>query len=197
MNREIELKFRLKGPDRLRRRLRELSARCVGQRFEVNRLFDTPQRGLARRGCALRVRVIRSASSDQPTGVLTYKGPREAGPVKVRTELETAVAEPETMAAILSSLGLREMIRYDKTRETWQMDALEVVIDQLPRLGFFGEIEGPSVQQVQLARTALEIGDADLVSESYVALTAKHGQPGPEGMRVLAFAASELDRVAD
>lgn len=187
MSREIELKFRLSEPAVLRDRLRALGARPVRHDREVNHIFDTHDRSLADRGGVLRVREITTDGVDAATTQLTYKGPRENHAVKVREEIETTAGDAGKLGLILARVGFRETIRYEKRRETWLAGDCEVTVDELPILGFFGEIEGPSIELVRQAQRALAISGGDLVNESYIALAAQHGWTDSDGVCVLSF----------
>ena len=188
MSREIEIKIRLDDPGPLRTGLRELSVARHTHVLETNRIFDTPDRRLLASDCGLRIRESRpldGGSPLQPT--LTFKGPREPGPVKSRAELETPVADAQTLADILQRLGFREVIRYEKRRETWRLGDCEVCLDELPRLGWYVEIEGPRTEAVETARRQLNLTDRPPLRETYVELAADHGDADPAGRHLLLF----------
>jgi adenylate cyclase class 2 len=191
VTREIEAKFRLNDPARLRARLGAHGARRVGCVHETNRIFDTAGRKLLAADCGLRLRACRPLDNGGPpaTHTLTYKGPRAPGSTKMREEIETVVADADATATILQRLGFNEVIVYEKRRETWRLDDCEVCLDELPKLGWFVEIEGPSREAVEAARTRLELSAATPLYETYVELAATHGDPGPTGMRCLRFEA--------
>ncbi len=187
MPRELEAKFRLDDPGELRRRLRRLGATNHGRVFEDNQIFDTPGGRLRRAGCGLRVRQWRRSGRDAATGAtLTFKGPR-SGPFKARQELETTVGEARALLDILARLGFVMRLAYEKRRETWHCGRCEVVLDELPRLGWFVEIEGPSGRAIEDVRARLGLAEFPLVSETYPQLTARHGIRVRRGVRRLAF----------
>jgi len=194
MAKEIEAKFRLADPGGLRARLAALGAVRSGRVLETNRIFDTPEGRLRQAGCGLRVRTCRpwpeggaAVPTETTGGMLTFKGPRAAGALKSREELETELCDPAAAVSILQRLNLREVIVYEKRRETWRLGELEVALDELPRLGSFVEIEGPTEDAVQGARRELGLADEPLVSETYVHLVAAHGQLTEDGRRQLLF----------
>ena len=191
MTKEIEAKFRLSDPVLLRERLRTLDAVWSGRVFETNRIFDTPDRRLRNADCGLRVRQWRSLDTDGRAGsTLTFKGPREAGDLKSREEIETPVTDGAATVTILQRVGFEVVVIYEKRRETWRLGECEVTIDELPRLGWYAEIEGPDPAGVQSARTELGLADTPLVHESYVHLTATHGARDEHGRRNLLFTAA-------
>jgi adenylate cyclase class 2 len=170
--RENEVKLRIARADDARAELLRRGARLVRARhFEDNVLFDDASRALGRRGCALRVRI-----TDQG-GVLTYKGPRtDREGVKTRDEWETAVADAAAARAIVEALGFQPVFRYQKYREVYRWDAVEVVVDETP-IGSFLEIEG-ELPGIHAAAAALGYGPSDYLRESYAALFLAGGGTG-------------------
>ena len=79
---EVEQKFRVPDHAAVRAALARLKAIDAGRERQVDFYFNPPDRDFRATGEALRVRSGHSAN------VLTYKGPKEAGPVKTRTEIE-------------------------------------------------------------------------------------------------------------
>lgn len=189
---EIEAKFRLSEPEAVRGRLRGLGAGRVAWRHESNHLYDTPDGRLRRSGCGLRVRVAWSLETEAaaPAAWLTFKGPRHPGELKVREELESSVDDATAVIGILERLGWREVVVYEKRRELWHLGSCEVAVDELPRLGWWLEIEGPDPDTVQEARRALDLATTTPVKETYVELAAAHGDVDTNGCRRLLFAAA-------
>jgi adenylate cyclase class 2 len=164
--REIETKFRVADRPALESRLRALGGAGAPPEAETNVLFDDPAQSLRATGCALRVRTVSGR------GLLTFKGPAEvAAGVKSRVELESAVDDPGSVAAILGALGYRAWFRYEKRRATWIFPDPSrplVVVDETP-LGTFAEIEGPDAAVRSLAKE-LGVAEADFIAESYIGL---------------------------
>ncbi|MGD8452976.1 MAG: class IV adenylate cyclase [Phycisphaerae bacterium] len=183
---EIEVKFRLSTPQGLRRRLQERAAAPAGQVTEVNRMFDTADRRLLAADSGLRVRTCR-AEGGATSHTLTYKGPRRGGPLKVREEIEVTVGDPAALGGVLARLGLREVVTFEKHRETWRVADCTVTLDELPVLGWYAEIEGPSAECVQGVRADLDLADTPAVEETYVHLAAAHGVTDADGCVRLLF----------
>jgi adenylate cyclase class 2 len=177
---EIEAKMRLDDPAALRRRLAEGGAVCAGTRTLRDHYFDTPDHRLRDGDRGLRVRLADGA-------VLTYKGPRLEGPFKSRQELETRVADGEVLMQLLQQLGLVQVFLYEKRREQWRLDACAVSLDELPQLGCFVEIEGPSEQAIAQALRRLGLEGVSLVHESYLHLVAEHLEKHAPGSTSLLF----------
>ena len=194
---EIEIKLRIDDPDALRRRLRGLHADLYDPLREINRIFDFPDHRLRDADSALRVRVVYGEYGDEPLETtLTYKGPRQPGEPPRREQIEIEVGDPEVIVALLERLGLREQIRYEKRREPCLLTIrpldggnlpVEVLLDELPRVGWFAEIEAPTPEAVLEAARRLGLDPAQRVRETYVELAAEHGEPDTKGVRVLAF----------
>jgi adenylate cyclase class 2 len=166
---EIEKKYRVTAgaAGALRARLAAVGAEACGAEFEVNTLYAGP--GLEDvRTTALRLRRAGARAW------LTYKQrfTRQAA-VKRQREDETEVGDADALAAILDALGYRPALVYEKRRETWQLGAAEVVLDELP-FGWFVEIEGPE-ESIDEAEQQLDLAAAEVVHETYPDLTRRFG----------------------
>ena len=161
---EIEIKLRVDDPAALEPRLKTFGARLVHERqFEDNQLYDFPDFALKTRGAILRLRLQDRGS------LLTYKeAPRVEGGAKVRDELEVSIDEGETMAAIVSKIGLRALFRYQKYRTLYSYSDLLITIDETP-IGFFMELEGPKPLIDEVA-ARLGYKASDYIVKSYLAL---------------------------
>lgn len=187
MSVELEIKLRLADPAGLRATLAVLGAVARGATLETNHVLDTSQGSVRAAGGVLRVRTL---AADPPAALFTYKGPRGPDPSQPREELETAAADGPTLLKILARLGFHETIRYEKRRESWSLAGCEIVIDELPRLGWFVEIEGPDLPHIQAARKQIGLDHEPEIAESYVGMTARLGTES--GLRrELTFGTSE------
>ncbi|MBW7906365.1 MAG: class IV adenylate cyclase [Phycisphaerae bacterium] len=194
MRHEVEIKVALDGPATLRARLAEQGAALDGRMFETNRLFDTPAGALRNAGCALRVRTARPCGADgvaRPDGLaratLTFKGAATPGALRQRVEIETGLDDAEAAAEILAGLGFRETVLYEKRRETWRLAGCEIAIDELPRLGWFAEIEAGEAAAVETMRRRLQLERQRAVETTYVHMTVTHGTPTAAGGHELRF----------
>jgi adenylate cyclase class 2 len=139
--------------------------------FEDNVLFDDAAGRMAADGCLLRLRVTPWANT------VTYKGPREVvDGIKRRDELETRVEDPEALRAILARMGLAPVFRYQKYREVFEWEEVEIVVDETP-IGFFMEVEGP-VDGIHRAAEAMGFGPESYVAETYADLFFAAGGQG-------------------
>src|SRR3979409_1695749 len=127
MAQEIEVKFALKDRGDLIRKLHEIGGqRLYPETFEDNIVLD--RRGdLKTRGSLLRVRKFGKYS------IATYKGPMSIeGGVKSREEVQTGVESFDLAIQLFDALGYKPVFRYQKFREVWRIQDVEVVPDPHP-----------------------------------------------------------------
>jgi adenylate cyclase class 2 len=166
---EIEKKYRVsrEQTEAVRARLAEVGAAARGgEEFEENVIYTGP--GLDPRRRVLRLRRVGGR------GLFTYKerGTSESA-VKRHREEETAVDDPDSLAAILEALGYRPALVYEKRRSTWLVADAEVVLDELP-FGLFVEIEGEE-ESIGEAEALLGLGGAEAEHSPYPELTMREG----------------------
>ncbi len=168
---EREAKMQVADHEPVRARLLELGAQRQSHVLEVNSFFDTEDRRLLAAGEGLRIR--RQASLDNGDGKadrVTFKGPRQPGVLKTREGLEIGVSDATAMEKVFGRIGFARVLRFEKRRETFMLDGCEVALDELPRLGRFVEIEGPSEDAVMAVREKLGLSQAPLLTSSYVGM---------------------------
>ena len=145
---EVEQKFRLKHPEKLRALLRRFKARKLSGGLELNEFYDYRSE-LRRRRSILRLR-------RKPGGkaYLTFKGPRLESRFSKRVELETSV-DFDRMKSILDTVGFKKVFAYRKFRDEYRLGRCLVAVDRVPRLGNFFEIEG---RARDIARLSTKLG---------------------------------------
>ncbi len=167
---EVEKKFRVTKRQRaaVLKRLPEIGATLQGEEFEENTLYNGD--ALKDGTCVLRLRRAGAKAT------LTYKKrlPGKSD-IKQQREEETAVANPNAMAAILEALGFTPSLVYEKRRQTWRLGKAEIVIDSLP-FGEFMEIEG-SVNAIRAVERKLDLRGLRAEHATYPQLAHKHGKP--------------------
>jgi len=164
---EREVKLRCASVSEARDAVLALGATPVrGRRLQEDSLLDTADEQLRRRRCVLRVRVEPGRS------ILTFKGPVQPSPMKLREERETVIGDGEALLRLLEELGYRVWFRYQKYREEFGCEDVMIALDETP-MGTFIEIEGPEKGiadfVVRLGRTP-----ADYLLDSYRGLYLKH-----------------------
>ncbi|GFM34133.1 class IV adenylate cyclase [Desulfovibrio subterraneus] len=139
---ETELKFVDADFAALRKKLAELGAECRGSHVERNLVFDTPERSFKNSDMLLRLRT--KIRKNGETAVLTLKRPPQVpvpADVKVYDERETTVENFDGMRGILEGMGYDAAFRYEKMREEWKLDGVEICLDSMP-FGDVAELEG-------------------------------------------------------
>jgi adenylate cyclase class 2 len=169
---ESEIKLRAASPEAARAAVGCLGAVLVERRhFEDNLVMDDGASSIVASGRLLRLRRTPSRS------VLTLKGAvRIDEGIRSRPELEVDVSDGAAIRHILEALGLRVRFRYQKYREAYAWQGLEIVVDETP-VGTFLEIEG-ELSAIHSAAEALGYGPADYVTDSYAALFFAAGGTG-------------------
>lgn len=169
MSTEIEKKYRLPAErrDAVVKTLKEIGAVFERVDKEENTVFGGGV--LQASGGIIRIRRTQSRA------LLTFKR-RIEGPsdVKLQTEHETEISDPEAAQQIVRELGLEPRLVYEKLREIWRRSNVEVVIDDLP-FGLFMEIEG-SMTGIRELEMLLGIDDLEIEHETYPSLTARLGK---------------------
>jgi adenylate cyclase class 2 len=138
----------------------------TARRFQDDCLFDTDGEDLRRQRCALRIR------NDGPRSLLTFKGPVQPGPMKLREELETVVSNGDVLHQVLERLGLHAWFRYQKYREEFAREDVVIAVDETP-IGTFVEIEGT---EAGITATAAALGRTtrDYILDSYYGLFVRY-----------------------
>jgi adenylate cyclase class 2 len=130
--------------------------------FERNEVFDTPSLSLRKERKLIR---LREYGDDR---ILTYKGPPEDGPHKVREEIETEVADAAAMRGVLARLGYAVVFRYEKYRAEFKYEGGLAVLDETP-IGVFVELEGEA-EWIDKHAARLGFSQGDYITLSYGAL---------------------------
>jgi len=164
---EREIKLRFGSPGQARDAVLGIGATPLrGRRMQEDCLLDTADERLRVARSVLRVRM------DQGRSVLTYKGPVQPSPWKLREERETIVSDGETVLYILERLGFSVWFRYQKYREEFGASDAIIALDETP-IGTFVEIEGSETAITELA-AALGRSERDYIVDSYRGLYVQH-----------------------
>jgi adenylate cyclase class 2 len=185
---EIEQKFADADFTAIETLLRTWGAHLEKDQTEIDHYFNAPDRDFARTDEAFRLRRVGEAN------YLTYKGPKHAGPVKIRTELEIPLRDgdeaADQMRQLLTHLGYRFVAIVRKQRRMYPLErggfSLTVCLDEVEHLGRFAEVEIVAVdEQKEAARAVLQeaaasLGLTKLERRSYLnLLLSAQGKPQP------------------
>lgn len=136
MEKEIEVKFLDVDFDDIRKRLRQINATQTQPMRVIKRsILDYPSLKLQKNNSYVRVR----DEGDKIT--LTYKQFVGEG-IDAAREAETEVKSYDNTIVILQNIGLEVVSEQETKRETWEIDDVEVVLDEWPWLNPYIEIEG-------------------------------------------------------
>jgi adenylate cyclase, class 2 len=167
---EIESKIKVENHEQVRAKLSELGAKPAGNYLEINTFFDTHDRSLVAADKGLRIRINQNVTDNTKESIVTFKGPRQKAKFKSREETEFTISSPENASAMLKMLGFEQVLRFEKKRESWIVDRCRVELDEMPQLGKYVEVEGPSDASVTAVREKLGLGGAPTVHASYAAM---------------------------
>jgi adenylate cyclase, class 2 len=170
---EIEAKLSVENHDVVRRAMSALKAKHLSLVLETNHILDTPDHALRAAGKGLRVRINHHLDDHHEEVVITVKGPLQPGPLKSREEHEMIVVDAKEAVQFLQTLGYVPVLSFQKRRETWELADCKVELDEVPHLGKFVEIEGPSESAVIQVQKKLNLADLPVIKTSYVAMIAK------------------------
>ncbi len=184
---EIEAKMKLGATDAVLKRLTECGAAPVGSYLETNTFFDTEDRALLARDQGLRVRVSRDLNTGKVSCVVTHKGPNQYGQLKQRQETELEVGDADDAARLLNQLGFVRYLSFQKKRQSWKLDGCKVELDEVPYLGHFIEIEGPSEETVMKVREKLGLSHLALIKSSYIAMLVAYLQEKGQSTQDVVF----------
>ena len=138
---EVELKCVVDDVERRRANVERAGATVVFAGRLEDRRWDTPDRALLAMDHVLRVRTYRSEAGVRAE--LGWKGPtRREGGYKLRDELETMIADPDTLGAILTALGYEVSIAIDREIVQYDLQGTMIRFERYPRMDDLVEVEG-------------------------------------------------------
>ena len=179
---EIEAKMKVESFEPVLKALGEHQAVALGEQIETDAFFDSSDRALLAADKGLRLRVAVSTDGKKGEALLTYKGPVGHGAIKKREEIQTPVGDAQMMGKLLEQLGFKQWLKYQKRRRSWKLDSCRVELDEIPHLGRFVEIEGPSEEAVMKVRQKLGLAGQTLIKASYVGMLSAHLQERGESV---------------
>ena len=170
MGLEIEAKMNVPDLESIRAKLESAGATAAGDVLEINTFFDTTASSLMNADKGLRLRVNKSVTDGSTNHIVTLKGPRQPGQLKTREETEFTVDDPAAATHVFEQLGFGKTVSFEKRRRSWHFLGCKVELDEIPYLGTYVEVEGPTPDRVMHAREALGLEDQPIVHTSYIAL---------------------------
>jgi len=168
MCKEIEAKLKVDSLQEVERKLTEIGAEYLTEQLQRDCYFDDRQRSLIETDRCLRLRRQSSAGSEK--FFLTYKGAKESDKFKKRQEIETEVDNAVMTERLLIELGYEKAMTFEKKRRLWRLGECNIVLDQLPLLDCFVEIEGPDAERIVDVQQRLELAHLPHIGQSYALL---------------------------
>jgi adenylate cyclase class 2 len=165
MHIEIEAKLKVDSLDKVARKLRSSGAEFMGERLQNDTYLDNSKGTMRKTDSALRIR--RQFVKGREQVVITFKGPKKKGRFKRRKEIEFAVGDGNLAEKFLEMLGFKKAIVVKKNRREWLLGGCLVALDDLPELGSFVEIEGPSEKRIASVQKKLGLEHLPHIPRSY------------------------------
>ena len=129
---EYEVKFKIEKCGPVAAKLKRLGAEDLGRRKEIDIYMQSGEK-------AVRLRKLGSK------GILTLKSlVCKKIRAKVRKETEVNFDNADTLIEIFKRLGFSEIKRKEKIRHTFRLGKALVLLDRLPFMGYFIELEAAS-----------------------------------------------------
>jgi adenylate cyclase class 2 len=140
---EIEMKFAVNEFAAIETQMRAWHAVAHAAILEADHYFNAPDRDFARTDEAFRLRCVGAENR------ITYKGPKQPGPTKTRTEIEIRIESGAEAVAqygqLMQHLGYRPTATVRKRRTCYDFQKagfdLQACCDEVDTLGCFIEIE--------------------------------------------------------
>ena len=174
MSVEIEAKLNVESLEPIAQKLAQIGAKAGGEVVQTDYYFDDASGSLAKSDKALRMRKEMREGIEKT--ILAYKGPRESGKFKRRQEVQFGVDSSEQAAMMVAALGFAQSLVIKKHRTLWWLDGCEVALDELPYLGTFVEIEGPSEEIIAGVQAKLGLAHLPHIKEGYATLMRRHNE---------------------
>ncbi len=181
---EVEQKFRVSNLDALKSKIESLGGLPGQVEHQTDTYFRHPCRDFKKTDEAFRFRTINDET------FVTYKGPRLAGPVKTRPEIELPVVSNtvDQWRTIWLALGFTIAADVRKERRnfsiSWRGTSVVIALDQVDGLGSFAEVELVIEREEVLSQAheliqslAHELGLTDVEKRSYLGLVLDHLPP--------------------
>jgi len=164
MPKEIETKFKISCQDTFRKALKKIGAKFLSKEFEQDVYYRAPAAQ-----CSAGTVRLRAMGRK---GLFTIKG--SAGmpasrTYKIREELEVSVDDVKLFGEMLAKLGFLPRFRKEKIRETYKCKDAKILIDEIPFIGFYAEIEAPKGRIKELARS-LGLDMSKAIPDTYMEL---------------------------
>jgi adenylate cyclase class 2 len=165
---EIEAKLKVDSLQEIAEKLDGLGAEFLEEQLQIDNYFDDANATFKKSDRCLRLRRLLVGKNER--FFLTYKGAKEKNELKKRQEVEIEVEDGNSAEKLLLLLGYNKALVFEKKRRIWRFGECEVVLDELPLLGSFVEIEGRDSEKIADVQRSLGLPDLLPILESYASL---------------------------
>ncbi len=164
MPKEIETKFKIDSAPAFRKKLKAIKAEFVSRNLERD-VYYLPS------GFKISAGVVRLRWTGGNKGFFTVKmrGCGGGGPFKVREELEVGIDNTETFDSMLRAMGFVTAFVKEKRRETYIRGDAKILLDELPYIGWYAEIEGPK-RSIRKLAGLLDLDMDKAIPDTYMQL---------------------------
>lgn len=141
----------------------QLFGHPVSHVLQLDEYYDTPDGQLKKQDLVIRIR------SNGGKRTIALKSPRIELPSGItnRIELEFLSAEGQNVPEQLHAQGLKPNESAEKERWTFIYNDCEIVLDKLPFIGSFIEIEGPSESAINEVVALLNLSSCPVIRKNY------------------------------
>lgn len=163
---ELEIKIQIPSEKEfqdLYEKCLQLCGSLLSHFSQLDEYYDTPDRKLKKQDLVIRIR------SNGEKKTIALKSPRIEllSGMTSRIELEFLSAAGENVHQQLLNQGLLPNEAAEKERWTFVYNNCEIVLDKLPFIGTFIEIEGPSEIAIQEVIALLDLSAYPIVCKNY------------------------------
>jgi adenylate cyclase class 2 len=163
---ELEIKIKIESDvhfHKVYERCNQLFGSPISHFSQLDEYYDTPDGQLKKQDLVIRIRTsgakktiaLKSPRVDLPSGMTS------------RIELEFLSAEGEKVHQQLTNQGLNPHEAAEKERWTFVYQECEIVLDKLPFIGSFIEIEGPSEAAIKEVVGLLDLSSCEVIRKNY------------------------------
>jgi len=181
---ELELKAVVADPEALLARLRAFGAREEFAGRLMDRRFDYADGRLLAKDEVIRVREYRGTNGETQTS-LEWKGPEsQTSGYKQREEIGVETGDAETLVAILTRLGLRELRTIERDIRQYRLDGAVVRMEHYEQMDDLVEVEGEgpdierAISQMGIERRAFTADSLAAFAKRYEERTGRRAITG-------------------
>lgn len=163
---ELEIKIQIESEEHFHaiyESCNKLFGAPISHMLQLDEYFDTPDGQLKKQDLVIRIR------SNGEKKTIALKSPRIelSSGMTNRIELEFLSAEGEKVHEQLLNQGLNPNEAAEKERWTFMYNDCEIVLDRLPFIGSFIEIEGPSEDVINEIVSLLKLSSCQVIRQNY------------------------------